>query len=160
MLVFKKISLENDTEQFYSFLNSIEMKFMLPGQPDLPLFSEFCDWISSQICRFYHDLLLVFDGELLVGYVLAYDYRSCDRHCKVTGYVKDNKLMDVLEKFVSHLISEYPLNKLFIETTDEDLIKNALETGFAEEAVFKEYKYYASEYHDMHILGYTVREEK
>lgn len=159
MIALKKFVLEHNTYELNALLNTSNKKIDMPHQPHFSQFSEFSGWISHQINNFYHDLYLVYEFDDLIGYILAYDYRIYDEHCKITGYIKTGMKAEILSQFVCMLKAEYPLRKIFIETTSYEygMLESAIEAEFYEEAILKEYRFFDSRLYDMHILSCIIR---
>lgn len=159
MYSLKKFVPEDDISELYSFVFDVHLLVKMPGQPMIRSKNEFTDWLVRQLHGYYHDLYLIYDENEISGYIMSFDYRIYDGHCQVYGFNKGGLNCDLLERFINWLCSEYPLRKLFLQVTENELtlIQVAKKIGFLEEARLVEYKYIDGKYMDMYILSYLTR---
>lgn len=158
MFILRKFNIEKDAVSVFELLNSSQFK-LLPNQPMFLNNIHFNRWLEEQLAQFYHDFYVIETSDRatskIQGFILAYDYRFYDRHCKVFGYHKKGIDDLILKEFVDKLFKEYPLNKIFMETTEinNNLIDSAYSVGFVKEAVLTENKYISGKYYDLIILS-------
>lgn len=166
MLHFRKINPALDCGPLYELLRSRE-KCQLPHQPRFLHQKDFFDWLMNQLSGYYHDFFVIEDPEAsepdcVIGFLVAFDYRSYDGHCQIGGYANCGLNSSLLGEFVDFLFREYPLNKVFLETADirEPLIRSAEELGFIREAILPAYLYISGSYHDLVIMGLNSQKRR
>lgn len=159
MYLLKRYVPEDDISGLYSFVFDEHLLIKMPGQPIIHSKNEFRDWLVRQLHGFYHDLYLLYDKQLVKGYLLSFDYRVYDGHCQIYGCWNSGINYDPLRLFIDRLCSEYPLRKIFLKITGKEsvLMQSAKEVGFVEEACLKEYKYIEGQFVNMHVLSYLIR---
>lgn len=159
MYSLKRFVPEDDISELYSFVFDAHLLVKMPGQPVINSKNEFADWLVRQLHGFYHDLYLIYDEQRIKGYLLSFDYRVYDGHCRIYGFEDSGINGELLRQFIDWLCSEYPLRKIFLQVTEKEdaWMQSAKELGFLEEACLKEYKYIEGQYVDMHILSYLTR---
>lgn len=158
MYSLKKFVPEDDILELYGLFVAVHLNVKMPGQPVIRSKNEFTDWLVHQLYGYYHDLYLIYDENEISGYIMSFDYRIYDGHCRVYGFNKGGLNCDLLEQFTNRLCSEYPLRKLFLQVTENEsiLIQSAKKIGFHEEARLAEYKYIDGKYIDVYILSYLT----
>lgn len=155
MYTFRNLRPNQDFEWIFEFVNRSDCQDLMPRRG----FIKKDDWFRWFL-RFYHDFYVVekkspYSTESICGFVISYDYRIYDSHCKIYGYLKQGINSEVLNIFLQILFKEYPLNKVFIELTENDkfLLTSAVESGFEQEAVLPDNKYMNGTYYDLLILS-------
>lgn len=163
MLRLRKINTIQDCAQLYSLLQSQEIS-QLPHQPRFLHQDDFFNWLINQLSGYYHDFFIIEDpsSDCIRGFLLAFDYRSYDGHCQITGYASCGLNHSLLGQFVDFLFREYPLNKVFLEAVDiqETLILAAEKLGFVREVVLPAYKFMSGSYHNLLIMGLNSQKRR
>lgn len=158
MYLLKKFVLEDDFRQLYELVFYNYTQTNMPGQPIIHNENEFFDWLTHQLHGYYHDLYLIYDENEISGYIVLFDYRIYDMHCQIYGFNKGGLNCELLGRFINCLCSKYPLRKIFLQITENELslLQVAKEVGFLEEARLIEYKYIDGKYIDVYILSYLA----
>ncbi|MCM1060666.1 MAG: GNAT family N-acetyltransferase [Eubacterium sp.] len=128
---------------------------------------EYRHWLIEQLRGYFHDFYMVEKRENMnvmkaQGFMLTYDYRTYDNHCKIYGYMSYGIDSKVLGQFVDILFKEYPLNKVFLETTDVDkkLLNAAFGLGFTQEALLADNRFINGQYHALFVLSLYSRDRR
>jgi RimJ/RimL family protein N-acetyltransferase len=156
MYSLKRFVPEYDISGLYSYISDKPEQKKMPGLPIVRSKDEFADRLICQLQGFYHDLYLICEANQIKGYLLSFDYRVYDGHCRIFGSWDIEVNCEPLTQFIDFLCSEYPLRKIFLQVTKKEnaLMQSALNVGFTEEACLKEYKYADGQYVDMYVLSY------
>lgn len=160
MYVLKRIKPDQDCDQLYELIRIHGGFSVLPQQPIFINKEDFRHWILGQLSGYYHDFFMIKDtsrteSSNICGWLLAYDYRIYDGHCKFYGYLCQGLNKMITSQFLNILFKEYPLKKVFLQITNADtsLLSVAYELGFKQEAILYEYKYSWGNYKDLLILS-------
>ena len=157
---FKKIRSANELPSLYRLVSHLSESDLPPRFPVAFSCREF-EVRMMDLLRFeIHDIFRLADpqGET-VGCVYSYDYRIYDGHCKIAFYfspkVSIQDVQSMLREFVSYMFCEYPLVKLFFETSilDTSSVSLCQAAGFHLECTLKEYHFKNNEYVDWCICG-------
>lgn len=157
---FKKIRSANELPSLYRLVSHLSEADIPPRFPVVFSCREF-EVRMMDLLRFeIHDIFRLADpqGET-VGCVYSYDYRIYDGHCKIAFYyspkVGIQDVQSMLREFVSYMFCEYPLVKLFFETSilDTSSLSLCQAAGFHLECTLKEYHFKNNEYVDWCICG-------
>ena len=160
MIKLRKIALAQDSSYIFDLVkNHADMSILL-GNSRFNNFEEFCHWLEDRMLGYFHDFFIIEDNSdsetrKRQGFVLSYDYRVYDSHCKIYGYFESGIGKIALKQFMNILFREYPLNKIFLVITDINvvLLDTAQILGFKQEAVLCKNKFVNGKYHDLLILS-------
>ena len=156
----RKIRSVNELRSLYGLISCLSDADLPPKFPVAFSCREFevcmIDLLRSEI----HDLFSVmnYEGQTL-GCVYSYDYRIYDGHCKISFFfsttVNNQDAQRMLDGFCNYLFCEYPLVKLFFETSilDSNSLSICNAAGFRLECTLKEYHFKNNEYVDWCICG-------
>lgn len=113
--------------------------------------------LANRMARYYHDFFVVedFESSRCLGCIYSYNYRVNDSHCTIECVmdVPADEQANTIQMFSLYLFREYPLNRVFIQTEDDNMTKNLLKIGFQKEATLTSSIYYNGEYHNLYILA-------
>ena len=112
----------------------------------------------------YHDFYMICTDDVsnAVGFIYSFDYSNEDLHCKICAYIcpKYRKCAlggFAIMQFLDMMFMSYPLRKVYstVFSYNNHSRLSALNAGFKEESVLKEFKYYNGVFSDMCILSIT-----
>lgn len=169
--VLRKLHYNQDIGVLYDLIsNPSEQVWFQTNQP-INSMQEFQHWFDGNLRNEYHDFYIVEEQaqKKIVGFVYSYAYRVYDLHCKVAVVLCPEYRQCGIGAFMgltfmNLLFSQYPIRKIYVDIYDfnKESLQSNLEAGFVEEGRLKEYRYFANQYHDLHVLSMErkVFEEK
>lgn len=159
--ILRKIELKQDCSQLFELIiNQYRNSVPFTHQHRFIDVDEYQHWLAERLGGYFHDFYVVEERNdmnivKLQGFFFSYDYRIYDSHCHIYGYMRYGIDSIILGQFVEILFKEYPLNKVFLETTENDdkLLNAAYDLGFIQEAMLIENFFINGQYHNLIILS-------
>lgn len=166
--ILRKIEPNQDCSQLFELIiDQYNTSVPLAHQHRFINVDDYQHWIAERLGGYFHDFYVVEEKndmniEKIQGFIFSYDYRIYDNHCHIYGYLRYGIDSILLGKFVDILFKEYPLNKVFLETTENDdkLLKAAYDLGFTQEAMLLENFFINGQYHNLIILSLYPQDRK
>ncbi len=156
----KKVSNKEDIKALFGLMDKI-------SEWDKPLnslkFNNYLKFENSLINLSMvgvHDLFLIVDnGNNIIGFIYAYEFRNSDLNCKMHFFYKDHintkALNDVLNSFCEYMFREYPLIKIFAycSNLNSEFVTCFEECKFSKECILQDYYFIDSKHYDCVIWG-------
>ncbi len=163
-LILRKIDYNNDLPILFKYMTDIETQSLLSEQFQINTIQMFDRWLSSRFeMGIYHDFFMIEIKEgKTIGFSFSYDFSLANGHCKYTlclfsEYQGTGLGAKAAIQMMKYLFAAYPLKQIYISVYEynRESLKVNVRGGFEEVGVFPEYRYYAGDYHDLHILRIT-----
>lgn len=154
----RKLRWDDDVPGLFALFSKIPGDVLLPRYRKSNSIAEFSSWLSLSLRGFFHDFLVEeveqSGRNKIIGFGFSYDFRSCDRHCKILCYRSDGGESGILREMVEWLQRLYPLRKIMMHIPNGcHLIQEALKSGFWEEARLPERVFADGKYRDLSIMS-------
>lgn len=163
-LVLRKIDYNRDLAILFEYMTDLESQSLLSEQFQINTIQMFDRWLSSRFeMGIYHDFFMIETvGGKTIGFTFSYEFSLANGHCKYTlclfnEYQGSGLGAKAAIQMMKYLFIAYSLKQIYISVYEynKESLKANVRGGFEEVGVLPEYRYYAGEYHDLHILRIT-----
>lgn len=123
-----------------------------------PSCDEFTSFLSAHLNNVYHDFFIITDASVNnpLGVIFTHEFKLVDQRTNITALFlqRDFQIVGqrVIQQFLDYIFYTYPLQKVFCETSPENLSFYE-QCGFSQEACLLEYRFEKGQYRDVYVLG-------
>jgi len=163
-LILRKIDYNNDLHVLFKYMTDLESQSLISEQFQINTIQMFDRWLSSRFeMGVYHDFFMIETvGGKTIGFTFSYDFSLANGHCKYTlclfnEYQGTGLGASAAIQMMNYLFKAYSLKQIYISVYEynKESLRMNVRGGFEEVGVFPGYRFYAGEYHNLHILRIT-----